>query len=486
MSTDEQTPQQAPEQTFDVVVLGAGAVGENAAGRVTAGGLTCALVEPELVGGECSYWACMPSKALLHPTQAVAAARRLQGASAAVTGEVDVQAVLDRRTSFTHAWDDSSQVEWVEDAGIVLVRGTARVSGEREVTVAAPDGGEVVLRARTAIVVCTGSEPVTPAVPGLDAVQVWHSREATSAPAVPASLVVLGAGVVGVEMAQAYARLGCRVTLLARDRVLGGAEPRAGEVVAEALREDGVDLRLGTEVARVAPDGDAGAVVVTLADDEQVRADRLLVATGRRPRTGDLGLEAFGVEPGAPLEVDDSGLVRGTDWLYAAGDVTGRAPLTHQGKYAARAVGSAVAARHRGDLGARETPAPWSAEAATADHAAVPQVVFTDPQVAWVGPTRERAERVHERLRVVEYDLAQVAGASVTDDSYRGWAQLLVDQDRRVVVGATFVGPDVAELLHSATVAVVGEVPLDRLWHAVPSYPTTSEVWLRLLESYGL
>ncbi len=476
----------ADEQTFDVIVLGAGAVGENVAGRVAAGGLTCALVESELVGGECSYWACMPSKALLHPTAAVAAARRVQGASAAVTGEVDVQAVLDRRTSFAHGWDDSSQVEWVDGAGIDLVRGSARVSGEREVTVTSPDGGEQVLRARTAVVVCTGSEPVTPPLPGLDRVEVWHSREATSARAVPASLVVLGAGVVGTELAQAYARLGSRVTLLARDRVLAGAEPRASELVTEALREDGVDLRLGSEVARVEPDGADGAVVVVLSDDTQVRADRLLVATGRRPRTGGIGLDAFGVTEGRALEVDDSGLARGTDWLYGAGDVTGRAPLTHQGKYAARAVGSAILARHRGDLGAHQAPQPWSAQAATADHAAVPQVVFTDPQVAWVGPTRERAERAHERLRVVEYDMAQVAGASVTDDSYRGWAQLLVDEDRRVVVGATFVGPDVAELLHSATVAVVGEVPVDRLWHAVPSYPTTSEVWLRLLETYGL
>ncbi|GAB4063071.1 NAD(P)/FAD-dependent oxidoreductase [Angustibacter speluncae] len=481
VSADEQVD----EQTFDVIVLGAGAVGENVAGRVAAGGLSCALVESELVGGECSYWACMPSKALLHPTQAVAAAKRLQGASAAVTGEVDVQAVLDRRTSFTHGWDDSSQVEWVDGAGIDLVRGVARVSGEREVTVVADDGDRV-LRARTAVVVCTGSEPVTPPVPGLDGVDAWHSREATSAGAVPASLVVLGAGVVGVELAQAYARLGSRVTVLALDRVFAGAERRAGELVAEALREDGVDLRLGAEVTRVEADGGDGAVVVTLADDAEVRADRLLVATGRRPRTADLGLEAFGVTAGRAVEVDDSGLARGSDWLYAAGDVTGRAPLTHQGKYAARAVGSAILARHRGDLGAHEAPADWSAEAATADHAAVPQVVFTDPQVAWVGPTRERAERDHPRLRVVEYDVAQVAGASVTDDHYRGWAQLLVDEERRVVVGATFVGPDVAELLHSATVAVVGEVPVDRLWHAVPSYPTTSEVWLRLLETYGL
>ncbi len=470
---------------YDVVVVGAGAVGENVAGRVAAGGLRCLLVERELVGGECSYWACMPSKALLRPTQAIAEARRVPGAAAAVTGSVDVEAVLARRDGVASDWDDQGQVAWVLSAGIDLLRGQARVAAEREVVVTSADGGSVTVHADVAVVVCTGSEPVTPPVPGLDEVEFWTSRDATSTHAVPESLVVLGGGVVGVELAQAFSRLGSTVTLVSRGRLLARAEPRAAELITEALREDGIEVRDEAEVARVAA-ADGGGVVVELDDGSTVTGERLLVATGRRPATGGIGLEEWGIEPGKPVTVDDTGMVEGLTWLYAAGDVTGRAPLTHQGKYAARAVGAALLARHEGTLGPSDLPAPWSAEVATADHDAIPQVVFTDPQVAWVGPTAEEARERFPHLRSVEYDIANVAGASVHDDAYRGWAQMLVDEDRGVLVGVTFVGPDVAELLHSATVAVVGEVPLTRLWHAVPSYPTTSEVWLRLLETYGL
>ncbi|WP_432546283.1 dihydrolipoyl dehydrogenase family protein [Kineococcus sp. SYSU DK004] len=472
-------------QEVDVVVVGAGAVGENVADRASRTGLDVVVVEDELVGGECSYWACMPSKALLRPGQVLAAARRLPGAAEAVTGELDSARVLERRTVFTHDWDDSSQAEWLDSAGLGLLRGRARLTGPRRLVVTGPDG-EVELTARHAVVLATGSVPVLPDVPGLALARPWTSREATSSDTVPGRLVVLGGGVVGVEMAQAWARLGSTVTLLARSGLLSGQEEVAGRLVADALRADGVDVRFGAELAEVSRPTGEGEVTVTLGDGSTIVADELLVATGRRPATEGVGLETVGLEDGGSLEVDDTGLVAGVEggWLYAAGDVSGRVKLTHQGKYDARACGDAIAARAAGELGERAEP--WSRYAATATGRAVPQVVFTDPEVAQVGLTAERAEREGLRTRVVDVDLASVAGASLLADGYTGAARMVVDEDRRVVVGVTFVGQDVAELLHSATVAVVGEVPLDRLWHAVPSYPTVSEVWLRLLEAYGL
>ncbi|GAA3438475.1 dihydrolipoyl dehydrogenase family protein [Kutzneria kofuensis] len=461
--------------TFDVVVIGGGAIGENVADRAVKGGLTAALVEHELVGGECSYWACMPSKALLRPGHALAAARRLPGVP--VGDHLDAAKVLARRTYFTSNWDDAGQVQWAEGAGITVIRGSARLDGERRVVV-----GDRTLIARQAVAVCTGSVPVIPPLEGIADTRVWTSRDATSAKEVPGRLIVLGGGVVGVELAQAWRRLGSEVDLVITGELpLPRLEPIAGELVAEGLREDGVRLHTGSKAVRVSRTG--GEIELGLADGAVLKADELLVATGRRPATEHVGVETVGLKPGDTLHVDDSGLVSGVDgqWLYAAGDVTGRAPLTHQGKYDARVVGDVIAARAKGPV---ETP-PWSQYAATADHAAVPQVVFTDPEVAAVGLTADQAARAGIETRVVDLDIA-VAGSSVHADGYRGKARMVVDERRKVLVGVTFVGQDVAELLHSATVAIVGEVPLHRLWHAVPSYPTISEVWLRLLEAYGL
>jgi len=462
--------------TYDLIVIGAGAVGENVADYATRGGLRVALVESELVGGECSYWACMPSKALLRSGAALRAAKAVPGAAEAVTGDLDVSAVLRRRDSFTSGWDDASQVQWVESTGIDLIRGHATITGVKEVTV-----GDDVHTARHAVVVATGSTAVVPDVPGLREASPWTSREATSAEEVPQSLVVVGGGVVAVEMATAYRSFGTVVTLVARSGLLGGMEPFAGEIVGDSLRDAGVDVRTGVSPTRVTRT-EHGTVEVVLDDDSTVVADEVLVATGRAPRTGDLGLESVGVATEGPLEVDDTMLVHGTDWLYGVGDVNGRALLTHQGKYQARAAGEVIAARAKGV--APQTQ-PWGAHVATADDAAVPQVTFSDPEVASVGLTAEAARRRGVDVRTVDYDMASVAGSALQSDSYRGQARLVVDRARGVVVGATFVGPEVSELLQSATVAVVGEVPVDRLWHAVPAYPTVSEVWLRLLEEYG-
>ncbi|MFF2485721.1 dihydrolipoyl dehydrogenase family protein [Microbacterium sp. NPDC058062] len=466
---------------YDLIVIGGGPVGENVADRATQGGLSVVVVESELVGGECSYWACIPSKAMLRAGAAVRAAQRVKGAAEAVTGTVDVARTLVRRDELVHNWDDTSQVEWLQGAGIDLVRGHGRLTGEREVTVTGADGTETELVARHAVVVSTGSAALLPDIPGLRDVAPWTSREATGVRDVPASLAVLGGGTVGTEMATLYASFGSTVTVIARSGLLRGVEPFAGEAVEKALTDAGTTVKTGVEVERVSRD-DAGDVVLALSDGSEVRAAEVLVATGRVPRTEDLGLEAIGLEPGSWLDVDDTLRVRGVDWLYAVGDVNHRALLTHQGKYQGRAAGDVIAVRAKA---ADVDDAPWGRHVATADHAAVPQVVFTDPEVAAVGHTEKSAREAGLSIRVIDYDLYWIAGASEVADDYQGRARAIVDEERRVLVGATFVGQDVGEMLHAATIAIVGEVPIERLWHAVPSYPTISEVWLRWLEEYG-
>ena len=470
-------------QEYDVIVIGAGPTGENVADRAVQGGLTVAIVESELVGGECSYWACMPSKALLRPGQALTEASRVAGSREAATGTLDVEAVLARRDSFASHWSDDRQVAWLESAQVDLVRGRGRLAGERRVDVETSDGS-IQLAARKAVVVATGSEAAIPPVPGLADSRPWTTREATSAQKVPMHLIVLGGGVAGCELAQAWASLGSEVTVVEMsDRLLAAAEPFASALVAASMRDGGIELHLGAAASSVSRAED-GQVRVELAGGGAIEGDEVLIAAGRHPRTSDVGLETVGLKPGSWLSVDDSMMVEGVEgrWLYAAGDVNRRALLTHQGKYQGRVCGDAIAARARGAI----DTSPWSRYSATADHASVPGVIFTDPEVASVGYTLDRAREAGLRVRAVDYAIGNTAGASLYADGYDGEARIVVDEDRHVIVGATFVGPAVAELLHSATIAVVGEIPLDRLWHAVPSYPTISEVWLRLLEAYGL
>ncbi len=446
---------------FDVVVLGAGVAGEVAAGRLGQNGLSVAIVESRLVGGECSFYACMPSKALLRPVELAREVGRVPGLE---IGPIDVAAVLARRDDVISHLDDTGQVPWLEERGVTLVRGHGRLDGERRVVV---DGEQ--LMAGKAVIVATGSSALIPDIEGLRAARPWTNIEGTTATEVPPRLAVLGGGVVGVELSQAWAAFGSTVTLVHRgERLIEREEPFAGAQVLEALREGGVDVRLQRSAVRVSR---PSAVLIELDDGTTVEAEEVLAAFGRRPGTAAIGLETIGLETDGPLVVTENLRVPGHDWLFAVGDVNGRALLTHMGKYQGRLVADTILGREvelRSDGGRS------------------PRVIFTDPQVGAVGLTLGAAQEAGLRVRHVDVETSGNAGGSFVGRGAVGTARIVVDEDRRVIVGATITGAEVAEALHAATIAVVAEVSIDTLWHAVPSFPTRSELWLKLLEAYGL
>ncbi|KUO08327.1 dihydrolipoyl dehydrogenase family protein [Streptomyces sp. DSM 15324] len=437
------------DERVDVVVVGLGPGGEHVAGTLAEAGLDVVGVEAELVGGECPYWGCVPSKMMIRAANLVAEACRAPALAGPASVTPDWPRVSDRiRREATDDWNDQVAAERLEGKGGRLVRGTGRLAGERRVTV-----GDRTFGARRGVVLATGGRPRIPSVPGLSGTPYWTNRDAVAAAELPASMIVLGGGAVGVEVAQVFARFGCRVTVLeGRERLLAHEEPEAGELAATALRADGVTVLTGVR-ARQVTYGQTGFVVRVA--DEELRAERLLVAAGRYADLGGIGVETVGLDPAAAA-VPTDGRMRAADGLWAVGDLTGRGSFTHVAMYQAQ-----IAVRDI--LG---EPGP------EADYRALPRVTFTDPEIAAVGLTERQARERGLRVRTSSVPLSASTRGWIHGPGGEGFLKLVEDTDRGVLVGATSAGPAGGELLYGLNVAVHAEVPVERLRHMIYTYPT--------------
>ena len=476
------------ERVYDVVCIGSGWSGRIIAGRVRKAGLSVVIIEDELLGGECPFWACVPSKALLRPQDALDEAKVVQGLKERInTAEgLDANQVFKRRDTYAHRFDDGDVVvPMVLGFGAAIVRGTGSLIGEKKVAVKSVTGERIELEARHAVIVGTGSEPVIPKIPGLAEAKPWLSRNATCSSVAPEHLIILGGGVVGCEMATAYVSLGSKVSLVCkRPLVLSRLDPEVGELVGKSFVSHGIDVYLSTGVEKVTRESD-GTVKVEISGGKVLSGTEILVAAGRRARTADAGLETFNIKTdGSPIAVDEGLEVKSVPggWLYAVGDVNGRAPLTHSCKYHGRLVANAIMAKAQG---VKIESKDWGSTSATADRLALPQVVFSNPEVASVGLTRTAAKTAGKSVRAVTAPVVTLGAMLRTEGYERGWAQWVIEEGSGKLLGATFVGQNVADLLHASTVAVVGGMTVEQMSHAIPSFPTMSEVYLNLIEAAG-
>ncbi len=446
-------------ERYDAIVIGAGPAGEVAATRLPRLGLRTALVERELVGGECAYWACIPSKTLLRPPEARAEAGRAAGLS---RPEQRWQEIAEYRDYMTRRLDDSGAVAGYERSGVRVYKGEARIAGPGRVAV-----GDVELEAER-IVIATGSDPAIPPIEGLAEAGYWTNREATQLREVPADVVVLGGGPVGIELGQMLRRYGAAVTIVqAAERLIDREDPAVGELIAEALRAEGVELRLGSRARAVRRDGERR--VVELEGGEEVAAERLLVATGRRPRAAGLGLDSLGIELGGRGEVPVDERSRAAEGVWAVGDVTGVSLFTHAGKYQARIAVDDIAGREP-----------------RADYRSIPRVVFSDPEIAAAGMTGERAREAGIEIAEGRAELSRVARTETYGKGLGGELALLADRARGVLVGAWAVGPLAGEWIHQAVLAIRAEIPVTVLRDTVAQFPTFSEAYLNAVEDLGL
>lgn len=448
------------ERSYDVVILGAGSAGEVAAGLLADAGLDVAVVEAEMVGGACPFWACMPAKALLRPGQVHAEAQAVPGVRETV-GDLDVRAALEWRDWMAAEWDDDGHEASLAAKGIAVVRGHGRLAGTRTVVV----GDSLRLDARRAVVIATGSRALIPDIEGGEAVDIWDERSITTTSVAPERMLIIGGGAVGLEMALAWRRLGSREVIVVEreDRPLADEEPFVGREVMAAFETEGIEILTNVEIGRL--ERDEGTTVARLSDGGERRVDVVVAGAGRRPNTEDIGLDSIGMESGDWIEADEHMRVPShSEWLFAIGDVNGTDLLTHMGKYEARVAVDVMLGGGMSVLRGRT---------------AVPRVVFIDPLVAAVGSTAEAAAQSGVNVRTVDVDISQQAEALLWGDGTDGTARFVIDDDRGVLVGATFTGPSVlAEIGLAAQMAIVGEVPLEAIRHVVPQFPSFSEIWL--------